>query len=309
MSDIKKYSDIISEGKLVAFPTETVYGLGADAWNPSAIQKVFETKGRPSDNPLIVHISDLEKLSEFTEEISEIAHKLINAFWPGPLTLVFKKKTEVLDLITAGLETVAIRMPDHKLALSLISETGPLVAPSANKSGRPSPTKPEHVKADFGEDFPVLDGGATEVGIESTVLDLTSIPPAILRPGKIGKKEIEGVIGESVQEESSKETESPKSPGQKYSHYKPSASVIYAKIESIEDNALYLVQSGFPDSGKNVIIYSGNLEKLSRELYDRFRQADLNNFKSVVIEKLDAYKEPNPSIYTALINRINKAVG
>jgi L-threonylcarbamoyladenylate synthase len=308
MSDLKKFIDLLNSGDIVAFPTETVYGLGANAWNPSAIQKVFKTKGRPSDNPLIVHISNIDQLQEFVSEVPESADTLIEKFWPGPLTLVFKKEPKVLDLITAGLDTVAIRMPDHKLALELIKETGPLVAPSANKSGRPSPTKPEHVKADFGEDLPVIDGGSTEVGIESTVLDLTSETPVILRPGKIGKKEIEDVLGKKVALSNHKNTSTPKSPGQKYSHYKPTASVRYEKIESIEASTLYLTQSELAISGKNVVQYSGNLEQLSRELYDRFREADLEGFETIIIEKLDAYQESNPSMYTALINRIQKAV-
>jgi L-threonylcarbamoyladenylate synthase len=307
MPDLNKYIDLINSGNLVAFPTETVYGLGADAWNPSAIQKIFETKGRPSDNPLIVHVSNQDQLNDFVSEIPKSAQKLIDSFWPGPLTLVFKKHPKVLDLITAGLDTVAIRMPDHEIALSLISETGPLVAPSANKSGKPSPTKAEHVTADFGADFPVIKGGSTEVGLESTVLDLTSDIPAILRPGKIGKKEIEGVLGIKIQTESTRTRLTPKSPGQRYSHYKPNADVFYGEIDSIKDDVLYLVQVDFNQSKRNVITYNGDLEFLSKELFDRFRQADLDHYSAVFIQNIDNYKSSSPSIYAALINRIEKA--
>ncbi|MEX0719142.1 MAG: L-threonylcarbamoyladenylate synthase [Balneolaceae bacterium] len=309
MPDIKYYIKLIKSGEVVAFPTETVYGLGADALNPAAIKKVFSLKSRPADNPLIVHISSSDQIHNFAAEIPASALELMAAFWPGPLTLVFKKKPLVLDLITAGLETVALRMPDHAVALKLITETGALVAPSANKSGRPSPTKAEHVLADFGDDFPVIDGGATEIGIESTVLDLTSNVPSILRPGKIGKAEIESVLGKEINITDEENINTPKSPGQKYSHYKPKAGVQYGSISIIENNILYLVQDEKFSGSKNMIHYSGNLELLSKELYDRFRQADIEGYASVFIEQIEAYQKKNPSLYTALMNRIQKAVG
>lgn len=310
MPDLKFYTDLIKSGEIVAFPTETVYGLGADAWNPTAIAKVFETKGRPSDNPLIVHISDITQVHNFVSEISENARKLMTYFWPGPLTLVLKKKPEVLDLITAGLDTVAVRMPNHPLALELISSTGPLVAPSANTSGRPSPTKAAHVLSDFGPNFPVIDGGDTLVGLESTVLDLSGETPTILRPGKIGKEDIEDVIGieVSIQTGSTQqEYNIPKSPGQKYSHYKPSANVNYGTISGFPDSTLFLLQRDDANPADNIINYRGNLEKLSRELYDRFRQADIEGFDSVFIENLEDYQEQFPALYDALLNRIKKA--
>lgn len=293
---------------MVAFPTETVYGLGADAWNPTAIQKVFEIKGRPSDNPLIVHISDKNQVSEFAAEIPEFATHLMDAFWPGPLSLVLPKKPNVLDAVTAGLDTVAIRMPNHETALEFIGQTGPLVAPSANKSGRPSPTKAAHVKADFGSDFPVIDTGETTVGLESTVLDLSSGNPIILRPGKIGATEIEQAWGVKVRvDENTTSIEAPKSPGQKYSHYKPAANVLYGEINGIEEDGLYLIQDHLEKEVPNVILYHRDLEKLSRELYDRFRQADLQGYSFVHIQNLESYKDSSPSLYEALINRIQKA--
>tara|TARA_R100000908_G_scaffold65427_1_gene56359 strand:+ start:38084 stop:39016 length:933 start_codon:yes stop_codon:yes gene_type:complete len=304
--DLSPYIQRIKNGDVVAFPTETVYGLGANAWNPSAIKKVFETKGRPPDNPLIVHLANKDRVLDFADHIPEKAQKLMNAFWPGPLTIVLKKKPEVLDLITAGLDTVALRIPDHDLARSFITKTGPLVAPSANRSGRPSPTKAEHVKTDFGIDFPVIDGGATQVGLESTVVDLSEGQVVILRPGKIGVAELESVIGKGVLISDSGAS-TPKSPGQKYSHYKPKANVFYGEIESIDPNNLYLLQSNaYPDQ-KNIINYNGDLGKLSRELYDRFRQADLHGFESVCIEELEEFKAEQPSYFAALMNRIEKA--
>lgn len=309
MHELNAYIDIIKSGGVVAFPTETVYGLGADAWNPTAIQKVFEIKGRPSDNPLIVHISDMEQALDFTDEVPELAIKLMDTFWPGPLSLVLPKKLTVLDAVTAGLNTVAIRMPNHKTALEFIEQTGPLVAPSANKSGRPSPTKVEHVIADFGPDFPVIDGGVTTVGLESTVLDLSSDVPAILRPGKIGATEIEQALGVKVRvDESSTSIEAPKSPGQKYSHYKPAADVFYGEIDHIKKDGLYLTQDYPEQESHNLILYKGDLEKLSRELYDRFRQADLQEFSFIYIQSFEHYKDSYPSLYEALKNRIQKAI-
>lgn len=306
--DLQPYIDLIKSGEVVAFPTETVYGLGADAWNPTAIQKVFSTKGRPSDNPLIVHISNEEQLSDFALEIPETAKILIKEFWPGPLTFVLPKKDQVLDAVTAGLYTVAVRMPDHEIALGFIRQTGPLVAPSANKSGRPSPTKAEHVKADFGENFPVIEGKATKVGLESTVLDLTGDAPEILRPGSISHREIEEVLGVEVKESFFHHVERPKSPGQKYSHYKPSANVrwIEENEQLNQPDTLYLLVSNIDGTSSNQISYKGDLDKLARELYDRFRQADIEGYKSIAIE---AFGENESSIRTALTNRIQKAIG
>lgn len=301
-----KYIQLINSGEVVAFPTETVYGLGADAWNPTAIQKVFAVKGRPSDNPLIVHISDTKQAEDFALEIPETAKKLMNAFWPGPLSLVLKKKPEVLDAVTAGLDTVAIRMPNHPLALELISQTGALVAPSANTSGKPSPTKAEHVRQDFGENFPVIDGKATKIGLESTVVDLSQSIPAILRPGSISRKQIEEVLGMFVEESFFHHTEKPRSPGQKYSHYKPNAEVRWLKEDEQPDDpsSLYLLISG-SESGSNIINYKGDLNRMATELYDRFRQADHEGFDSVVIEKFEDFKQ---EIASALLNRINKTI-
>ncbi len=309
MLNLHPFITLIKKGEVVAFPTETVYGLGADAWNPTAIKKIFATKGRPTDNPLIVHVSDKRQLSQFVQTIPEAVHNLTEAFWPGPLTIVLSKKPEVLDLITAGLQTVAMRMPDHPLALSFIEQTGPLVAPSANTSGKPSPTKAQHVLNDFGADFPVIDGGPTKVGLESTVVDLTSEIPTILRPGKIGKKELEAVLHAEVQYSTDSRMLVPKSPGQKYSHYQPTAKVFYMKPSDFSDNTLYLLQQTPDEYSKNIISYEGNLELMSHELYDRFRQADLEAYSRIVIAPIEQFESAFPSFYQALANRIQKAVG
>lgn len=302
----KQASEVIQNGGIVAFPTETVYGLGADAWNPTAILKVFEAKGRPSDNPLIVHVNSENDIHDFAMDIPDKAHLLIEEFWPGPLTLVLKKRPEVLDAVTAGLETVALRMPDHKIARELIHLTGPLVAPSANHSGKPSPTRAEHVIEDFGDELLVIDGKATKIGLESTVVDLTDTVPSILRPGAVSRKQIEEVLGGFVEESFFHHLKNPRSPGQKYSHYKPKANVRWLEEHEALSNShtLYLTQSNSTPS-QNQVHYHGDLEHLARELYDRFRQADLEGYEEVVIEPLNI----NHSLYAALNNRISKAIG
>ncbi|MEL7834318.1 L-threonylcarbamoyladenylate synthase [Fodinibius sp. Rm-B-1B1-1] len=307
---LDRFITLLKKGEVVAFPTETVYGLGADAQNPDAIKKVFETKGRPSDNPLIVHVSDQKQVKQFATNISEDARKLMDTFWPGPLTLIFKKKPEVLDLITAGLDTVALRWPKHPLSQELIALAGPLVAPSANSSGKPSPTKAEHVKEDFGKDFPVVEAGETAIGLESTVLDISSEPYTIYRPGAISAQEIANIIHKNVEYKSTKSQETTaKSPGTKYTHYTPDASVQWLKENPhIADNTLYLLHSRTISDGKNMIQYEGNFNKMAHELYDRFRQADHLGYTAIAIEPFSDDQYDNP-IVQALQNRISKAIG
>lgn len=303
----QKFVEAIKSGDVVAFPTETVYGLGADAFNAEAISKVFQLKGRPSDNPLIVHISEIKQLSDFTDEISDSAQTLIEHFWPGPLTLVFNKKSHVLDVVTARLQTVAIRMPDNKIALELIDKTGPLVAPSANKSGAPSPTKASHVLSDFGDSVLLIDGGSTQLGLESTVLDVTGNIPTILRPGSIGKREIETVLGSDIFVDNPTSIK-PKSPGQKYSHYKPKASVKWLNSShNFEDKSTLYLLLHTDIEQTNIVNYQEDFNKLASELYDRFRQADIDGYTSVVIEPFD--ERYAAAVIPALLNRINKALG
>ncbi|MFP8488204.1 L-threonylcarbamoyladenylate synthase [Gracilimonas sp. Q87] len=309
MSDLAPFVKIIHEGGIVAFPTETVYGLGADAWDPEAIQRIFETKGRPSDNPLIVHLSNVKEAEDFVEVIPEVAKLLMKHFWPGPLTFVLPKKREVLDSVTAGLSTVALRIPSHPKALEFIKQTGPLVGPSANRSGKPSPTKAEHVKEDFGDDFPIIDGGSTKVGLESTVIGFQDDHIIIMRPGKIGADELKSVTGLKIIEEYTNNDDTPKSPGQKYSHYKPQAHVVYKGISTFNDHTMYLMQSASHVYQDNVICYNGDLKQLSKELYDRFRQADHLGYKHIHIEPFDDLRSRYPAYYEALMNRIQKTLG
>ncbi len=231
---------IIREGGTVAFPTETVYGLGADALNPDAVKKIFEAKARPPDNPLIVHISSKEQLHNLVKDIPKRAFDLMGIFWPGPLTMIFKRKEIVPDIVTAGLDTVAVRMPDNPIALQLIEEAGtPIAAPSANRSGMPSPTTAQHVIADLGGRIDaVIDGGAVKIGVESTVVDMTSDIPVLLRPGGIGIDELRGVIGEvaiGYMDRLLEDGEVARSPGMKYTHYSPETRMVLIAGDSVLD--------------------------------------------------------------------------
>lgn len=219
---------VLQRGGLVAFPTETVYGLGGDALREDASAKIYEAKGRPSDNPLIVHIAEIKQLYDIAAYVPEKAEKLMEAFWPGPLTMIFRKKEIVPKSTTGGLETVAVRMPSHPVALALIRCSGCYIAaPSANTSGRPSPTKAEHVVEDLqGRIDMILDGGSVEIGLESTIVDMTEEVPMILRPGYITKEMLETVAGAvaidpAVISRTAKPDTVAKAPGMKYRHYAP----------------------------------------------------------------------------------------
>ena len=235
-NDIAEAAGIIQQGGLVAFPTETVYGLGADALNAEAVAKVYEAKGRPSDNPMIVHIARASDIGQLTPMLSEDIVNIIDNFWPGPLTMVLKKKAGVPDRTTGGLDTVAVRMPDSEAALELIREADcPIAAPSANISGRPSPTRAGDVIADMnGRIDAVIQGDDCRVGIESTVLDMTGDTPVILRPGIITAEDIEAVLKKEVKYDEAllkdKQGEDgdirPKAPGMKYKHYAPKADMV-----------------------------------------------------------------------------------
>lgn len=238
--DISLAIDILRQGGLVAIPTETVYGLAANALDSDAVAKIFEAKGRPSDNPLIIHIGAIEQLGNLVDEISPMAQKLIDAFWPGPLTLVFRASPIVPSIVSAGLTTVAIRFPSHPIAQRLIQESGlVLAAPSANTSGKPSPTTAKRVFEDLnGKIGAIIDGGHVEVGLESTVLDVTEDIPTILRPGKITKEMIQSIVGHVEVDPALaqlKQTNfTPKAPGMKYTHYAPDAEVYIVEGKEID---------------------------------------------------------------------------
>ena len=226
--ELKEASAVIRSGGLVAFPTETVYGLGGDATNPEASRKIYAAKGRPSDNPLIVHIADFSQLRNIVAEVPQEAEKLAEAFWPGPLTMILRKNDVIPYETTGGLDTVAIRMPSHPVARAFLQDSGCMIAaPSANTSGRPSPTTAQHVWEDLhGKIEILLDGGPVGIGIESTIVDLSEERPMILRPGFITQEMLSAVLGDvgmdpGLASENSKQP--PKAPGMRYRHYAPKA--------------------------------------------------------------------------------------
>lgn len=225
--------EVLRNGGLVAFPTETVYGLGANALCEKAVKSIFDAKGRPSDNPLIVHIAEKNDAEKYVKCVPETAKKIMDAFWPGPISIIMKKKDIIPDCVSAGLDTVALRMPTHIAARAIIKASKvPVAAPSANISGKPSPTNAKHVLDDMnGKIDIVADGGCCEVGIESTVIDVTQQPPVILRPGKITAEMLIPVIGEVVAPKGTQvnDVKVAKCPGMKYTHYSPNADVYVAE--------------------------------------------------------------------------------
>ncbi|MBI4739718.1 threonylcarbamoyl-AMP synthase [Candidatus Woesearchaeota archaeon] len=224
---IKQAARVIRKGGLVAFPTETVYGLGANAVDAQAVKKIFKAKGRPSDNPLIVHVANKKDFSRLAAEVTPAAKKLISNFCPGPLTLVLKKSKMISSSVSAGLDTVAIRMPSHPVALKLIKESKvPIAAPSANLSGKPSPTDAKHVIEDLnGKIDVIIDAGKTKIGVESTVVDMTTNPPTLLRPGGITREALRRVV-DKIAMRFGRGGQIAKSPGMKYRHYAPNAKLI-----------------------------------------------------------------------------------
>lgn len=323
-SVIEEAADLLRRGELVAFPTETVYGLGADARNEAAIRKIFEVKGRPSDNPLILHIAELSELDELSREVSPKARALMEKFCPGPITFVVKRSDDVSDLITAGLDTVAVRMPSDEIARALIRAAGcPIAAPSANVSGRPSPTDAEAVWEDLNGKIPlILDGGRTEVGLESTVVEVTGETPLILRPGKITPEEIEKMWqGVSVEEASA---EVPRSPGQKYRHYAPKAKMTVfvgrfddvvqrilleeakAELEDWKIGILCFDESRDRYRSHDVISLGSYFDKeaVSHNLYAALRQFDEWGVDVIFAETTD-----EKGLGLAIRNRMYKAAG
>lgn len=296
---IKTAAKIIKSGGLVAFPTETVYGLGADVFNQSAVKKIFLAKGRPFDNPLIVHIAEIKDLQKLSVKIPPTAIKLAKKFWPGPLTMILNKKKSVLNCATAELDTVAIRMPKNKIALELIRASGtPIAAPSANAFTKPSPTSAKHVIEDLSGKIPmIIDGGQTQIGLESTVVDLTSKIPMILRPGKITAEELKKELGE-IKIHPFKSLK-PKSPGMKYKHYSPKAKVILVIGKNIGKIIAKYKNSG---CGVAIIKADKNIGLLAKNLFKKFRAFDNKKMDIIIVQGI---KEKGLGL--ALMNRIKKA--
>lgn len=328
-NQVKEAGKILKNGGLVAFPTETVYGLGGDAKNKDASKAIYAAKGRPSDNPLIVHIPDVSWVDGIVSEIPEAAQKLADAFWPGPMTLIFKKN-EVIPLeTTGGLDTVAVRLPSHPVARALMEESGVYIAaPSANTSGRPSPTKAKHVAEDLsGKIDAIIDGGEVNIGLESTIIDVTEDIPTILRPGYISLDDVKAVVGEARMDPGIMSKDSnvrPKAPGMRYRHYAPKGNLIVVNGEkekvcayineqvgsagALHKKVAVLASSETASTYKNAKVYViGSLhdeEEIARNLYDVLRQFDEEEMELIFSEAFET-----PHIGQAIMNRLLKAAG
>lgn len=243
---ISHAADLLRQGRLVAFPTETVYGLGADASNPNAVANIFKAKGRPADHPLIVHIADIDSLGDWASTVPETALKLANRFWPGPLAMILNKKPEVPLAVTGGQQTVGLRMPDHPVALALLkSFGGGVAAPSANRFCRISPTQAAHVYEELGDAIDmILDGGACQVGVESTIIDLSGSRPRLLRPGHITGQEIEAVLQAELIIPSASKPAGIRAPGMMAVHYAPTTPAIRCPAEQLQDRIMQSIVNG-----------------------------------------------------------------
>ena len=327
-SSLSQAADFIRNDKTVIFPTETVYGLGANALSEDAIAKIFVAKGRPQDNPLIVHVSSIEMMLPLIDQpLSPSCLKLIKAFWPGALTLILKHSSKIPNIVSANLETVGIRMPDHPIALKLIELAAvPIAAPSANLSGKPSPTEAEHVINDMmGRVDMIITANQSRIGIESTVLDMSTEIPTLLRPGGITVSQIESIIGPiKIDEGIHKTVEKPKSPGMKYTHYAPNASLTIFKGSQI--NMIRRIQSEIDKANLNVLINAvitcdensniymhtnvislGSIKKpdeLASNLFNSLRECDKQGIQIIFAE---AFSEVELGL--ALMNRLKKAAG
>ncbi len=328
---VRAAAAIIKKGGLVAFPTETVYGLGADALNAEAVLAMFAAKNRPLDNPPIVHVADESDVFKLTEAVSAKAEALIESFWPGPLTLVFQRSNLVPDVTTAGLETIAVRMPSHKVALALVRESGtPIAAPSANLAGKPSPTTAQHVFEDLnGRIDAILDSGAAKIGVESTVLDVSVDPPMLLRPGGMPLEALRKAIGEVklhpfITATSEIPVEKARSPGMRHRHYAPKARVILVEgvVPAVMANIKQLTSACWLEDKRvgvlatdetawayeaDVVKSMGsrrNLDAMAANLFRLLREFDQDNLDVIIAEGV-----PTDGLGLAVMNRLRKASG
>ena len=333
MEYISEASEILRKGGLVAFPTETVYGLGGDAKDKEASRKIYAAKGRPSDNPLIVHIARFSQLQEISKDLPENAKKLADAFWPGPLTMVVNKNEVIPYETTGGLDTVAVRMPNNPIALALIEKSGCMIAaPSANTSGRPSPTKASHVYEDLsGKIDAILDGGAVDIGLESTIVDLTEDVVTILRPGYINMEMLKEVVGEVridpgivYNDKGTTSGAKPKAPGMRYKHYAPKGDLtiisgdedkVVAKINELTKAAIeagskvgIIATSETADrysDGQILVIGDRSDEgSIAHNLYDILRK-----FDELGVDLIYSESFATPKMGQAIMNRLLKAAG
>ncbi len=322
---LTQIGEALKQGKTVVFPTETVYGLGGNGLLDEAIDAIYTAKGRPSDNPLILHISSREMLDVLTGDVSLDALALMDAFWPGPLTLVFNKKQGVSDRATGGLSTVAVRMPRHPIALAVIEAAGvPIAAPSANLSGKPSPTEAQHVIEDlFGRVDYIISDDSVDIGLESTVCDVTGNEPIILRPGSISLKAIQAVLGKGSMDpglSSIDEVLQPKSPGMKYTHYAPEVPMVLieGEVHSVVD---YLKSFGVKDERIGLLLFQDtldllgikgeslggrqNLEQVAVQLFKNLRHFKSQDYDKILCEIPSSAE----GIGEAIRNRLLKAAG
>ncbi|MFG3283255.1 L-threonylcarbamoyladenylate synthase [Streptomyces sp. NPDC048111] len=315
-SDIERAAGVLRTGGLVALPTETVYGLGANAEDPAAVARIFQVKGRPPSHPLIVHIAAADQLDDWVEDVPAAARVLAERFWPGPLTLVLRRGHRVPLEATGGLETVAVRVPDHPAALALLTAFGGgVTAPSANRFGSVSPTTAAHVRAELGDavDF-VLDGGSCEVGVESTIVDVTGETPSILRPGGVTREDLEAVLGHPVAVPS---TSSVRVPGQHPSHYAPCARVVLVEPERVVDEAQLAQEAGhrvgvfLPPSllgaevkAHAVMAVPASLDAYAQGLYGFLRELDQQGCDLIV-----ASLPTEEGLGLAIANRLRRAAG
>ncbi|MEO9310017.1 MAG: L-threonylcarbamoyladenylate synthase [Nitrososphaera sp.] len=321
---IREAAKLIRRGKLVAFPTETVYGIGANALNSAAVKKIFEVKGRPPDNPLIIHIYDKDDILFLTKNVPRTAQKLIDMFWPGPLTIVLKKSEIVPQAVTGGLDTVAVRMPANKIAQLLIKEAGvPIAAPSANLAGRPSPTVARHVFDDLGGKVDlIIDGGKTKIGIESTVIDVTGKRPMLLRPGGVTLEQLQKAIGKVVihpvvRGKTTKQVH--RSPGMKYRHYSPKARIILIEGPVFKVNAaiskllrsfkkqrkrvgILATQKNYSQSSDLTKYLGSSHADIAANLFEAFREFDAKKIDVILAQGIS-----RAGLGLGIMNRLSKA--
>lgn len=321
---LQRAAEIIRNGGLVAIPTETVYGLGASALSDEAVARIFAVKGRPQDNPLIIHVHGAEALEQWCEDVPETARFLAESFWPGPLTMVLKKKACVPERVTAGMDTVAVRCPDHWATLRIIELAGvPIAAPSANISGKPSPTSADHVRHDInGMVEAIVDGGECRVGLESTIIDLSVTPPRLLRPGGVSLEELRTVLG-TVEVDAAvyrklEAGEQPKAPGMKYRHYSPRAKVTildgtaenvaaYVNANRTERTAVMCFEGEEALFDASVCLSYGDPsrpETLAERLFACLRELDRDD-----IDEIYSRCPPKEGVGLAVYNRLSKAAG
>lgn len=329
LQDMKSAADMIRKGGLVAFPTETVYGLGGDATSPDASRKIYEAKGRPSDNPLIVHIADFSQLVQIVDKVPPEAELLAKKFWPGPLTMILKKNEMIPYETTGGLDTVAIRMPSHPVALAFLRESRCMIAaPSANTSGRPSPTSASHVWEDLqGRIDGIIDGGDVEIGIESTIVDLTDEIPTVLRPGFITMEMLEEVLGQvrldpGIASENTKVP--PKAPGMRYRHYAPKAELtlvegevirVVAKINDLAEDAyqrgmkvgIIATEETKEEYALGEVVSIGSREDESEVAHHLY--GVLRAFDELGVDVIYSESFPSAGVGQAVMNRLLKAAG